>query len=76
MTGISWRPPNVASSDPQTAAVDLIVGLVDASYWPRDPAEQRKLLRRAKAAAHPDINDGRRVLWDRVEHAAEVLGVQ
>lgn len=31
--------------------------------------------RRARAAAHPDRNDGDRTLWDQVEQAAAVLGV-
>lgn len=33
------------------------------------------LIRRAKALAHPDRNDGDRTLWDKVEQAAIVLGV-
>jgi hypothetical protein len=31
------------------------------------------LIRRAKAAAHPDRNDGDRAAWDRVERAIQVL---
>lgn len=31
--------------------------------------------RRARAAAHPDRNDGDRTLWDQVEQAAVVLGM-
>lgn len=31
--------------------------------------------RRARAAAHPDRNNGDRTLWDQVEQAARVLGV-
>lgn len=31
--------------------------------------------KRARAAAHPDRNDGDQTLWDQVEHAAAVLGL-
>lgn len=34
-----------------------------------------KVVRRAKAAAHPDRHGGDRTLWDQVEQAAVVLGV-
>lgn len=34
-----------------------------------------KACRRARAAAHPDRHDGDRTLWDQVEQAAQVLGV-
>lgn len=48
----------------------------------KDPEQARHMLpldqlyRRARARAHPDRHGGDRTLWDQVEHAARVLGVQ
>lgn len=36
----------------------------------------RSLWRAAQKAAHPDRNDGDRTLWDQVEQAARVLGLE
>lgn len=33
----------------------------------------RQVYRVARARVHPDRNDGERALWDKVEHAAEIL---
>lgn len=38
-------------------------------------ATDDELWRKARAAAHPDRNDGRRDLWDQVEAAARALGL-
>lgn len=43
---------------------------VPADQWPLSSHFQK-----ARARAHPDRNDGDRVLWDQVEQAAQVLGV-
>ena len=40
-----------------------------------DTGDERTLYRRARARAHPDRNDGDRSLWDQVETAALVLGL-
>ncbi|MBZ5736466.1 hypothetical protein K8Z61_18400 [Nocardioides sp. TRM66260-LWL] len=40
-----------------------------------DPEVLRSMHRRARRVAHPDLHDGDRTLWDQVEQAAKVLGV-
>lgn len=40
-----------------------------------DPEHARTVLRHARAAVHPDRNDGDQSTWDLVERAARVLGV-
>lgn len=40
-----------------------------------DPGALARYYRTARAVVHPDRHDGRRILWDKVEQAARVLGV-
>lgn len=60
---------------------DAIQVLATAAALPAPPADASRsdiqaLLRAARAKAHPDRNDGDRVLWDAVEEAAHVLGLR
>lgn len=41
----------------------------------RGGPDAQRAYRHARAAAHPDRNDGERELWDQVEQAAKVLGL-
>lgn len=62
-----------ASHMTRTEADELlweVSGLGRDKDW---PVEGR--YRRARAVAHPDRNDGDRSVWDKVEQAAQVLGV-
>lgn len=48
---------------------------VPAEHLNTDPDSLRSLWRRARKAAHPDRHGGAQTLWDQVEHAACVLGL-
>lgn len=56
---------------PAESPVDVLARIAGES--PKLP--ERALLRRARAASHPDVNDGDRTLWDQVEKAARQLGL-
>lgn len=56
-------------------AYDVLAGVLDLRDIANLDVPDATLVRRAKAAAHPDRNDGDRTLWDQVEQAARVLGV-
>lgn len=49
-------------------------GLDDFDPW-GDPYLVAKVVRSAKFTAHPDRNEGDQTVWDQVEQAASVLGV-
>lgn len=55
-------------------AAEIVYGDPAAAFVP-EPAEARLYLRRARAAAHPDRHGGDQSLWDQVEQAAQVLGL-
>lgn len=56
-------------------AYDVLAAVVDLRDIANLDLDDALLVRRAKAAAHPDRNGGDRVLWDQVEQAARALGV-
>lgn len=53
---------------------DAVRVILAAAEAVENEAITPQVVRRAKANAHPDRNDGRRELWDVVERAAAVLG--
>lgn len=55
----------------RTEAESVIAGVVGAF----DRSEGRERLRRARSMSHPDRHGGDQSLWDRVEQAARVLGL-
>lgn len=55
-------------------AYDVLAELLDLRDIASLDVPDATLIRRAKAAAHPDRNGGSRSLWDQVEQAARVLG--
>lgn len=57
------------------AAYDVLCDVLDLRDVADLDVDDAVLIRRAKAATHPDRNDGDRTLWDKVEAAAVVLGV-
>jgi hypothetical protein len=62
-----------ASHMTEREAEELIGRLTGEGVWLT--ADNAKMIRRAKAAAHPDRHGGDQTLWDQVEQAARVLGV-
>lgn len=59
------------AGQPSESPVEVLARIAGES--PKLP--ESALLRRARAAAHPDRNDGDRSLWDQVEAAARTLGL-
>ncbi len=57
------------------AAYDVLCDVLDLRDVADLDVDDAVLIRRAKAAAHPDRHAGDRTLWDQVELAAAVLGV-
>lgn len=77
-----WKAlPSGSSSEPRVMDIDEAWSTI-GSYGEGSIAEQRaagdprKAYRRARAATHPDRRGGDRALWDLVEQAAAVLGIQ
>lgn len=66
-----WAQIEAAPSSAVRAA-EQILGITAGDHTPE---ALKAALRRARAAAHPDLNDGDQTLWDQVEQAARVLGV-
>jgi len=64
-----------ASHMTRDEALTLVCRLADQALVPLDDDGRARVVRRAKAAAHPDRHGGDRTLWDQVEQAAAVLGV-
>lgn len=56
-------------------AYDVLASVLELRDIADLDIEDSMLVRRAKAAAHPDRHGGDRALWDQVEQAAQVLGV-
>lgn len=56
-------------------AYDTLAMILDLRDLANLDVPDSKLVRRARAAAHPDRHNGDRTLWDQVEQAATVLGV-
>lgn len=56
-------------------AYDVLCEVLGPKAVVDDDVSDEQLVRRAKAAAHPDRNGGDRTFWDQVEQAATVLGV-
>lgn len=79
-SGRPGAPPNAetrsALAPAQRAAVATLVSIaaVDASERPEGD-ELHRLVRQARARAHPDRNGGDRAAWDRVEQAVRTLGL-
>lgn len=65
-------PPSHMTTEQAYDALAAVLELADIANLDVDDAV---LVRRAKAAAHPDRQAGDRALWDQVERAARVLGV-
>lgn len=56
-------------------AYDVLAMVLDLSDIANLDIDDAVLVRRAKRLTHPDHNGGDRTLWDQVEQAAKVLGV-
>lgn len=56
-------------------AYDALAAVLELADIANLDLDDSVLVRRAKAAAHPDRHDGDRALWDQVEQAARVLEV-
>ena len=54
-------------------AVALIENLSGIDGIDHDPVARKNAIRRARAEAHPDRNDGQRVVWDLIETAVKVI---
>jgi hypothetical protein len=63
------------TKDQAFGAFEAVLGFPLSEAERANPSETRAAWRRARAAAHPDRNDGKRATWDRVELAAKVLGL-
>lgn len=61
----------------QFAAIMTLESVAGVDPLPRNPskAELEKLLRAARAKAHPDRTGGDRAQWDKVEQAKRTLGL-
>lgn len=56
-------------------AYDVLASVLDLRDIADSDIDDATLVRRARAAAHPDRHGGDRTLWDQIEQAAQVLGV-
>lgn len=65
-------PRTGLESDPVAHACTTLMEAAGVTTWPLHREEQLTLLRRARAATHPDLA-GDREKWDRVEDAAKFL---
>jgi hypothetical protein len=73
-----WKalPPGLAMGSSHMTTDEAWTVLRKAAETdPNEYVEPPALFRRARAAAHPDRNNGDRTVWDQVEHAAKVLGL-
>lgn len=77
-----WKQLPTAASQPNERELRASAAkiLSDFSGVPReivasDPEAARRAHRKARAATHPDQNNGARQAWDDVERAAAVLGI-
>ena len=61
----------------QKAAIMTLESVAGVEPLGRDPekSDLQRVLRAARAAAHPDRRDGDRSKWDQVEQAARTLGL-
>lgn len=66
----------VPSSMTTEQAYDVLCEILGPECVVDDDVSDAVLIRRARAAAHPDRRGGDRTLWDQVEQAAVVLGVR
>lgn len=64
-----------ASHMTREEAVFLLDEYTDRDWSARNPDDLQRVYRLARAGTHPDRHGGDRTLWDRVEQAARVLGV-
>lgn len=71
-----WRQIEATSSAPFATRPEALRWLRDLCgvNGSPDSYEPSALLRKAKAAAHPDRNDGERARWDLVERAEALIG--
>ncbi|TQK68259.1 molecular chaperone DnaJ [Nocardioides sp. SLBN-35] len=65
-------PPSHMTTE---AAYEVLCDVVGDGVVVHGHLDDNALIRRARAAAHPDRHHGDRTAWDRVEQAAQVLGV-
>ncbi|GAB2733051.1 hypothetical protein [Nocardioides pakistanensis] len=74
-----WRAlPGGSGADadlPREEAISVLATLAGLSDQETAAFTPVALLRKARAAAHPDRNDGDRSRWDLVERAAKALGL-
>ena len=59
--------------DPHAAATATLLAAAGAAQWPLALADQKRMVRRARAKTHPDLNGGDQARWDDVQAAARVL---
>jgi hypothetical protein len=68
-----WKAIGGAPEPPSPLeAIGVLAAILNASHSDVN-ADLPRAIRRAKALAHPDRNNGHRVQWDQVEEAARVL---
>jgi hypothetical protein len=68
-------PTPAGRQEDYLAACEYLLRVARTESWPMDREGQRHLLRRARAATHPDHRGGDQTEWDRVEDAARLLGL-
>jgi hypothetical protein len=59
--------------DPHAAATTTLLTAAGATQWPLAEADQKRMVRRARAKTHPDLYGGDQSRWDAVQAAARVL---
>lgn len=64
-----------STGDPLQDAAYLLLRHAQEEAWPHSAVEQRRILRKARRAVHPDLG-GIRSEWDAVESAARTLGIE
>lgn len=62
-----------AVADPHAAATATLLRAAGATQWPLAEVDQKRMVRRARAKMHPDINGNDQSGWDEVQAAARVL---
>lgn len=72
--GTLLSPPNFPGGhDPVAEACTVIIEAAGSASWPLGKDDQRRVVRKARARTHPDLHDGDRTEWNRVEVAARTL---